>query len=204
MPRKHRSCPAGTIFHLCNRSAGKIPLFQTPYDYFQILDVFREALEKFPVSIFAYCIMPNHWHLLGLSHQPKAISRFMHWFGTTHAARWRRSHDTVGRGAVYQNRFRSHRVEGTEAFLKAAAYIERNALAAKLVSKASAWPWSSATSTLHLPLEAWPIQKPESWERLLAKPLNDEILRQIRYAELSSLPLRIFPTKEEGLPRKAA
>ena len=204
MPRKRRSCPTGVVFHLCNRSAGQIPLFQTPYDYFQVLDVFREALEKFPVSIFAYCIMPNHWHLLGQAHQTKAMSRFMHWFGTTHAARWRKSHDAVGRGAVYQNRFRSHPVEGANAFLKTAAYIERNALAANLVFEASAWPWGSAASHHHLPVETWPIPKPGHWHRLLRKPLEAEIMNQIRRAELSSQPLRILPLTEGGHPRKAA
>ena len=203
MPRKRRSCPAGVVFHLCNRSAGQIPLFQTPYDYFQILDVFREALEKFPVSIFGYCIMPNHWHLLIKARQPKAVSRFMHWFGTTHATRWRKSHDAVGRGAVYQNRFRSHPVEGPDAFLKTAAYIERNALAAKLVSEASAWPWGSASINPYLPLEPWPVPRPNHWHRLLAKPLDAEIINQIRRAELSSLPLRVLATPEGGLLRKA-
>ena len=204
MPRKRRSCPAGMVFHLCNRSAGQIPLFQNPYDYFQILDVFREALEKFPVSIFAYCIMPNHWHLLLRARQPKAVSRFMHWFGTTHATRWRKSHNAVGRGAVYQNRFRSHLVVGASAFVKTAAYIERNALDAKLVTEATAWPWSSAATTPLLPVEPWPTPKPGHWHRLLAQSLGAEIFGQIRYAELSSQPLRIYPSAEKGFLNEAA
>ncbi|NCW28440.1 MAG: hypothetical protein EBV83_09140 [Verrucomicrobia bacterium] len=130
MARKRRNCPTGVTFHLCNRSAGSLPLFQTALDYLQWGQVLREAQGRFPVSIFAYCVMPNHWHLLAQPQKPKSISRFMHWFGTTHAARYRKSHATVGHGAVYQNRFRSHAVEGPQAFLKTAAYIERNALSA--------------------------------------------------------------------------
>jgi len=179
------------VFHLCNRSAGQVPLFQSPYDYRQVLDVLREALEKFPVSLYAYCIMPNHWHLLARGHKPRAISRFMHWFETTHASRWRRSHEAVGQGAVYQNRFRSHPVDGSLAFLKTAAYIERNALAAGLTKEASAWPWGSAFPDPDLPAVAWPLPKPAQWKQLLANRLDAEILREIHQAQISSLPFRL-------------
>ena len=186
MARKRRICPPGVTFHLCNRTAGSLPLFQTPFDYLQWGQVLREALEKFPVSLFAYCVMPNHWHLLAQPQKPKSISRFMHWIGTTHAARYRKSHATVGHGAVYQNRFRSHAVEGPQAFLKTAAYIERNALSAGLVSKASAWPWSSAAKSTGLRLDRWPYPKPQNWNQLLAVPIDEETTQTIRWAEVSA------------------
>ena len=186
MARKRRNCPTGVTFHLCNRSAGSLPLFQTALDYLQWGQVLREAQGRFPVSIFAYCVMPNHWHLLAQPQKPKSISRFMHWFGTTHAARYRKSHATVGHGAVYQNRFRSHAVEGPQAFLKTAAYIERNALSAGLVSKAPAWPWSSAANSMRLPLDPWPYPKPQKWQQLLAIPIDKEAVLKIRWAEVSA------------------
>ena len=195
MARKRRSCSAGPIVHLCNRAAGQLTLFQSPFEYKQILTVFHEALEKFPVSVFAFCIMPNHWHLLCRTREPGILSRFMHWFGTTHAMRWRISHENVGRGAVYQNRFRSHPVEGSMAFIKTAAYIERNALAAGLVREASIWPWGSACADTDLPLSPWPIPKPTNWKHLLSQSLDEEALRQIRYAQHSCQPFRLEPLK---------
>lgn len=202
MPRKLRSCPAGLVFHLCNRAARQIALFQNPFEYHQVLEVLREALNKFPVSLYAYCIMPNHWHLLVRAQRTNAISRFMHWFGTTHAARWRKFHEAVGRGAVYQNRFRSHPVEGPLAFLKTAAYIERNALAAGLVSEASVWPWGSAHLGRDVPLAPWPHPRPSRWKQLLAHPLDKETLRQIHYAEISSLPFQAPPAESLESERK--
>jgi len=201
MARKRRSFSTGPIVHLCNRAAGQLTLFQSTFEYNQILKVFREALEKFPVSIFAFCIMPNHWHLLCRAPKPGVLSRFMHWFGTTHATRWRISHENVGRGAVYQNRFRSHPVEGPIAFLKTAAYIERNALAAGLVREASIWPWGSACTHTDFPLNPWPLPKPPHWKQLLSQPLDEEILRQIRYAQHSCQTLRLEPLKGPRLAR---
>ena len=199
MARKRRSYSTGPVIHLCNRAAGQLTLFQSPFEYKQILTVFREALEKFPVSVFAFCIMPNHWHLLCRTQETGILSRFMHWFGTTHAMRWRISHENVGRGAVYQNRFRSHRVEGTQAFLKTAAYIERNALAAGLVQKASAWPWGSASPENDFPLSPWPHSKPGSWSHILDDPLDGETLRLLRYAQRSSHTFKITPPKTPEL-----
>lgn len=186
MARKRRECPAGTIFHLCNRAAGQVTLLQTDYDYLQILKVLREALEKFPVKIFAYCLMPNHWHLLIQPQEPKTISRFMHWFGTTHAIRYRKSHQNVGCGAVYQNRFRSHPVVGRRAFLKTVAYIERNALAASLVHEASHWPWGSAAKMPSLQIQKWPVPRPAYWSRILQQPLGQNFLHEILHAEIST------------------
>lgn len=193
MARKRRACSGGPVFHLCNRAAGQLTLFQSSFDYSQVLKVFREALEIFPVSVFAFCIMPNHWHLLCRTQEPAILSRFMHWFGTTHAKRWRISHETVGRGAVYQNRFRSHPVVGSMAFLQTAAYIERNAFVAGLVREASAWPWGSACPDVDFPLAPWPLRKPFGWKQFLAKSLDEGTLRQIRYAQLSCQPFRIEP-----------
>ena len=200
MARKGRSCSAGPVVHVCNRAAGQLTLFQSIFEYTQILTVFREALEKFPVSVFAFCIMPNHWHLLCRAGEPDILSRFMHWFGTTHAKRWRISHESTGRGAVYQNRFRSHPVEGSIAFLKTAAYIERNALVAGLVREASTWPWGSACPDTDFPLAQWPLPKPPGWRQFLAKPLDEESLREIRYAQLSCQPFRIQPLKGPPKP----
>ena len=185
MARKPRSQIVGPIVHLCNRAAGGITLFQSCHEYHQVLKVFSQALEKFPVFVYAYCIMPNHWHLLCRARNTAIVSQFMHWFGTTHAARWRHSHETVGRGALYQNRFRSHGVEGAAAFLKTAAYIERNALAAGLTRNPSSWPWTSASNPTNLALAPWPVAKPPHWQKFLANPLDNETIREIRWSQLS-------------------
>lgn len=206
MARKRRSCPAGQIFHLCNRATHGVTLFENPFDYLQVLRVIQEALEKFPVLLYAYCIMPNHWHLLVQPRIPGAISRFMHWFGTTHAARYRKSHETSGQGAVYQNRFRSHPVQGSQAFFKTVAYIERNAWAAGLAPSAPSWPWSSISSHAVLRVDPWPFPKPRRWIQRVAEPLQGAILRQIHHSEISAnpletcLPVRPWPRRSKVFP----
>lgn len=143
-------------------------------------------MERFPIFIYAYCIMPNHWHLPAQAQIPMTISRFMHWFGTTPASRYRKSHESVDQGAVYQNRFRSHPIHGSSAFLTTAAHIERNPPAAGLDSEATAWPWSNINERNSLPSSKWPYPKPESWQLLVAKPPEPSIVQQMQYSEIST------------------
>jgi putative transposase len=71
------------------------------------------------------------------------LSRFMQWLTMTHAARWHAHRHSVGRGHLYQGRFRSFPIQQDHHFLGVCRYVERNALRANLVAKAQDWRWSS-------------------------------------------------------------
>ena len=182
MPR--RSIPLATYeaFHICNRAAGQVTLFPNDRDYLLFEQTFREMLESFPVKVFAFCLMPNHWHLLAEAEQPGVLTQALHWLGTTHAIRWRRGSETRGRGAVYQSRFRAHLVRKNEAFYKVAHYIERNPVVAHLCRNPEDWIWSSASvkTALKPMLSDWPMPKPRDWWRTLGKALEDDWITRIR------------------------
>ena len=91
-------------------------LFQTPADFDLWVKTLREALEIFPLKIHAFCVMPNHWHMLASSPSGQTFTKAMQWLGATHAIRWRKRADSVGKGAVYQSRYRCHRVKPNQVF----------------------------------------------------------------------------------------
>src|SRR5208337_3088457 len=93
--------------------------------------------------LLAYCVMPNHWHLIVWPRQDGELSRFVGWLTLTHTQRWHAQRHTRGSGHVYQGRFKSFPVQGDEHFLTACRYVERNALRANLVERAEAWRWCS-------------------------------------------------------------
>ena len=65
MPRSARRAPAGFIFHCLNRGVGRRTLFAKDGDYAAFERVLTEALAAEPgVGLLAYCLMPNHWHLV--------------------------------------------------------------------------------------------------------------------------------------------
>ncbi len=99
------------------------------------------------VAVFAYCLMPNHWHLVASPTAPGALSIFMHRLTTTHARLWHRARGSAGEGAVYQGRFSAIPIQCDRHFLIVCRYVERNALRASLVSRAEDWPWSQSVAT---------------------------------------------------------
>lgn len=146
MARGKRWAPAGVIQHVFNRGSRKGILFESRGQYILFLQLLAEARTLFRIRILAFCLMPNHWHLLVCpGGDDQELSRCMHWLTATHARRWRQITDTVGQGAVYQSRFGAVAMEDRWHLLVARRYIERNALVASLCPRAEEWPWSSAT-----------------------------------------------------------
>ena len=87
MARKRRGLRPGAFYHVCNRAIEKRVLFQTPADFDLWVRTLRESLEKYPLKIYAFCVMPNHWHLLVSSPRAELFYRAMQWLGATHAIR---------------------------------------------------------------------------------------------------------------------
>jgi putative transposase len=141
MPRRARSVIGGLVYHVLNRSNGRLTLFRKPADYEAFFRVLDEARQRLPLRILAYCVMSNHWHFLVWPEhdQDKAVSEFFRWLTVTHTQRWHAHHGTSGSGHLYQGRFKSFPVQEDDHFYTVARYVERNALRAGLVKRAEDW-----------------------------------------------------------------
>ena len=174
MPRTRRLTAANYVYHVLNRGAKKGLLFGDASDYHTFETLLSEATTRVPMRILAYCLMPNHWHLLLWPLQDGDLSRFVKWLTTTHACRWARVHESVGSGAVYQSRFKSIPIEKGSHLFWTWRYVERNALRASLVSKAEDWRWSSLWKRMNAPDTHWlvrgPISLPPDWNQLVNVP----------------------------------
>jgi putative transposase len=192
MPRRLRRSAGCHVFHVLNRSIQGLRLFGTPADYRALLSVLLEVVERFRVRVFAYALMPNHWHLVLWVTDHEELSRSMHWLGTTHAQRWRAVKGSSGRGAVYQGRFKAIAVQCDSHFLRVCRYVERNPLRARLVARAEDWPWSSASPEAMAagspPLADWPVARPEPWLDELNQPEPAKELRELRLCVVKGAP----------------
>src|SRR5206468_12305319 len=56
--------PGGIIYHVLNRGVARMTLFRSHKDYIAFLRAIIETLDAIPMRILAFCIMPNHWHLV--------------------------------------------------------------------------------------------------------------------------------------------
>lgn len=189
MARARRHSPGGVTYHVVNRAARKAAIFWTEQDYSAFVHVLAEAKTRFRVCIFAYIVMPNHWHLLLQPLHNGELSRFMHWLTTTHTRRWNVAHDKCGEGAVYQSRFKAIPIQDGLHLRQVWRYIERNALRAHLVGRAEDWRWSSlASRETDALLDAAPITLPDDWVEVVNLPQTDAEVNAIRLATERDAP----------------
>lgn len=166
-------------------------LFDREGDYQDFLYLFAEAQNDVPITCFAYCLMPNHFHFML---QPKAdgdLSAFMFRLSMTHAKRWHMAHGTLGTGPVYQGRFKAFPVHTDHHFLIACRYVERNARRAGLCSSTADWKWSSVAqrngNAQLVKLGIWPVERPSHWSQLLELEAQAETTL-IRQSVIRSAP----------------
>jgi putative transposase len=143
MPRIRRCQPGGYVFHVLNRGNGRMTLFEKPEDYAACERILGEAMQHVPMRILAYCLMPNHWHLVVRPRHDGELGRFMHRVTTTHVRRWHQHRHTSGQGHLYQGTYKSFPVQRDDHLLMVLRYVEGNALRAGLVQRAEAWQWCS-------------------------------------------------------------
>src|SRR6266853_483700 len=138
MPRQARNAPGGMVFHVLNRAVARHAIFQKDGDYEAFERVFAKALEKHPIRVLSYCLMPNHWHLVLWPAREGELTAFVRWLTHTHTMRWHAHYHSAGSGHLYQGRFKSFPLQQDAHFLTVGRYVERNPLRARLVAAAEA------------------------------------------------------------------
>jgi putative transposase len=174
---------AGTTFHVVNRAAYGQLLFEDFGEYLLFMRLLAWALGRSPIDLFAYCLMPNHWHLLLRPEASGDLSQFMYDLTKQHAQELRRWRDNLGAGAVYQGRYRASPVRTETYFYRAARYVERNPVRARLSERADGWLWSSASGIgiiQGVRLAEWPEPRPKSWSEFVNEIESPEDLALIR------------------------
>ena len=192
MPRRPRFATGGYVFHVLNRGAGRQTLFETDHDYDAFVALLDEARRHTPMRLLAFCVMPNHWHLVLWPETDDSLSEYMRWLTVTHSQRWHAFRGTAGTGPVYQGRFKSFPVEEDDHFFAVCRYVERNALRAGLVTLAERWKWGSlwhgASQSALLALDSWPVPRPSNWIEHVNQPQSEEELAAIRESVLRGRP----------------
>ncbi|HEY7427488.1 MAG TPA: transposase [Gemmataceae bacterium] len=163
MPRNPRASQGGFCYHVLNRGNGRRTVFHKDGDFTAFVKLLRQAAERTPVRLLAYCLMPNHFHLVLWPRGNGDLSDYMMWLLTAHVRRYHKHYHSSGH--VYQGRFRSFPIQEDDHLLTVLRYIERNPVRAGLVVHAQDWPWSSAAPAWggSPPLDAGPVPRPSCW-----------------------------------------
>lgn len=185
MPRPRRTSPGGLVYHVLNRANARRRIFETAGDYLAFERILADVQERLSMRMLAWCLMPNHWHLVLWPREEGDLSRFVRLVSLTHSQRWHAHRETAGSGHVYQGRFKSFVVQDDAYFLSVCRYVEANALRARLVARAEDWRWSSLgrahRGRRDLPhVEPWPVARPANWVEYVNEPSPATELESIR------------------------
>jgi putative transposase len=90
MPRTVRASAGGFCYHAINRGNARAKVFHKDEDFAAFVRIIVEAGVRVPIRILAYCLMPNHFHLVLWPRGDGDLSRWMHWLLTTHVRRYLR------------------------------------------------------------------------------------------------------------------
>lgn len=145
MPKFPRLVVPGYPHHVTQRGIRRQRTFFDETDYSAYIGLIRDLKVIFGVDILAYCLMPNHVHLVAVPVEKQSLARL---FGTAHhryAKRVNAIHDW--RGHLWQERFYSVVMDESHA-LTAMRYVELNPVRAGLCDRAEEWPWSSVHANL--------------------------------------------------------
>ena len=186
MGRPLRTAVGGVIYHVVNRANARARIFEKPSDFDAFEGVLAEAHEHCPMRTLAYCVMPNHWHLVLWPKEDGDLRRFMTWLTLTHTQRWHAHRGTAGTGHLYQGRYKSFPIQADEHFLTVCRYVERNALRAGIAGRAEEWHWCSlwqrthSAASTHQWLAPWPLERPSEWLNWVNEPQSSSELEAIR------------------------
>src|SRR5260370_34174209 len=123
MGRPHRTQAGGLVYHVLNRANRRAPIFNESGDYGAFFRALADAQAEHPMRLLAYCVLPNHWHLVLWPEQDRSLSPFVGWLTLTHTQRWHAYRGSAGLGHLYQGRFKSFAVEADDHLLALCRYV---------------------------------------------------------------------------------
>lgn len=191
MARFARVVVPGFPHHVTQRGNRRQPVFFTEDDYRVYLKLMAEWCAHFKVEIWAYCLMPNHVHLVAV---PRDLTGLHKAIGEAHRRYTLRVNSREGwKGHLWQERFASFPME--EKYLLAATrYIELNPVRAKLVKKPDDYKWSSARAHLRnrndeLVIVAGVGQIVKQWREFLSVSAPKELISHFHAHSSTGRPL---------------
>jgi len=191
MARLARVVVPGLPHHVTQRGNRRQRTFFETADYLRYRAIAAEQCRTHGLAVWAYCLMPNHVHLIVVPARTTALAAAI---GETHRRYTRYINAREDwQGYLWQGRFAS--VVMDEAHLLAASrYVELNPVRAGLTASAAAWPWSSARSHLSgvgdgLCDPAPLLARLSDWQALLRQPGDTGTLDALRRHTRTGRPL---------------
>jgi len=195
MPRQAWLVIPGLPHHIIQRGNNRQRIFFDDDDYLAMLALLRQSSEKTGTRYNAYCLMPNHYHLIGTSPDEKALSAAIGYIQLCYSLRIKERYGYIGH--LWQGRFSSFPMDD-EYYANALHYVECNPSRAKIVQHPWEYPWSSAQAHITgrdpyrvLDMDSWlQYYTPAEWMEWLNRETDSTFIEQFRQHSVSGALLQ--------------
>lgn len=140
MGRVARTALPDGYFHVTARGVARATLFRDDHDYRYFKACLLRIAETFSWVLHAYCLLPNHYHLIVEATQSE-LSTGMQRLNGNYARHFNDRHGRTGH--LFQGRFASYVIESDEHLERALEYVMANPVTAGLCEGVADWPWAS-------------------------------------------------------------
>ena len=137
----------GAVYHITTRGNARQDISLIDKDRLKFLEILGQVVDRFNWLCHAYCLMPNHYHLLIETIDP-TLSRGMRQLNGVYTQAFNRYHNRVGH--IFQGRFKAIVMEKEPYLLELSRYVVSNPVRAHMVRAAKDWRWSSYRATAGL------------------------------------------------------
>ena len=182
MSRIARVVVPGYPHHITQRGNRRQQTFFSDGDYRAYIRFLAKEKERAEAEIWAYCLMPNHTHVVVVPKRPDSLAAL---FKEAHRKYTRRINSRMRwNGHLWQERFHSFPMDELHTF-NAVRYAELNPVRARICETAEEWPWSSVHAHMRkeddLLVRVEPmLQRVENWDAYLNEDIPESVLKRIR------------------------
>lgn len=177
MPRKARLLVPNCPHHIVQRGHNRKVIFLADADYQFYLDNLLEFRARYDISVYAYCLMTNHVHLvLEPGEDARTLSLLMKRLAGRHTAYINKQEGRSG--TLWEGRFKASPIQRDNYLLACCRYVELNPVKAGMVRVPEAYQWSSYLMRIGQSDQQW-LDSDPCYLRLA----NRESLRRARYVQ---------------------
>ena len=194
MSRVARIVEVGCPHHVVQRGNNKQRVFFDDDDSRRYLYLLKKYLKGSMCRLNAYCLMPNHVHMVLVPLEREALSKFMLRLGLSYTQHINRKYDRTGR--LWECRFYSSLIQREGHLWTVCRYVERNPVRAHIVESPEDYNWSSSASKYSLNKgrnfvdNIWRTsEEREAYMNFLKLPDNTEDVGRIRRSTIRGIPV---------------
>ena len=131
----------GMYYHIYNRGVSKSTLFREPTNYLFVLKKLQKYRLENQVAVIAYCLMPNHYHLLLRQDGEKPAGNVPQSMFNSYSKAYNLKYSHSG--TIFEGRFRARPIQSTSHLLHLCRYIHGNPVKDGIVADPADWQWSN-------------------------------------------------------------